>query len=312
MPRPDLSAQINTAPLTIATVAQRLGVAASTIRTWERRYGLGPTQREPGKRRRYNQEEFHQLEQMVRLVQSGVFPSDAAKTIKSSREIISESDEVITVDTILEAARNHDFDVLQRDFDVLIARDGLLHTWSDYICPALRNTYYPAGGDMPGYSSRAMITHAALAEVFQVAKQASEHAVGLPHACPTLIVSDAAHELRAHVVGAALQWEGVPARIVPVLAPAGNPEVCPHDVAEAIKEYRESLGAHTLILIGSLATDVEIIKAVDDQASNLILVGNNCPISATPRAMRFRTLPACVEETVELARNCNMGSCKTD
>src|SRR5690606_32988819 len=31
-----------TAPLTVAGVARTLGVAASTLRTWDRRYGLGP------------------------------------------------------------------------------------------------------------------------------------------------------------------------------------------------------------------------------------------------------------------------------
>ncbi|WP_418607771.1 MerR family transcriptional regulator [Georgenia sp. SUBG003] len=36
------------APLTVAAVAGRLGVAASTLRTWDRRYGLGPSAHEAG------------------------------------------------------------------------------------------------------------------------------------------------------------------------------------------------------------------------------------------------------------------------
>ena len=36
---------------TVSSVADELGVSASTLRTWERRYGLGPTGRQAGARR---------------------------------------------------------------------------------------------------------------------------------------------------------------------------------------------------------------------------------------------------------------------
>ena len=35
---------------TVSSVSDELGVSASTLRTWERRYGLGPAQREAGAR----------------------------------------------------------------------------------------------------------------------------------------------------------------------------------------------------------------------------------------------------------------------
>ena len=305
MPRPDLSAHMNPAPLTIATVAQRLGVSASTIRTWERRYGLGP-KREPGKRRRYNEIELKRLERMVRLVRSGVFPSDAAQAIKSSDEVLTDSESAITVESILDTARRGDFNSLQRNLDVLISRDGLLHTWHEYIGPAMRGTYYPPKGDKLGIAPRSLITQATLYAVYQVAKQAPEHSAGFPDACPVLIVCDAAHELRAHIVGVALEWEGVPARIVPVTAPAEGPDICPQDVSEAIKEYRDSFGAHVLILIGLLSSDEKVIEGVDDGGSNLILVGRHCPLESAPGATRLRTLTACVEEAVDSARNCSI------
>ena len=34
--------------LTVAAVARRLGVAPATLRTWDRRYGLGPTEHSTG------------------------------------------------------------------------------------------------------------------------------------------------------------------------------------------------------------------------------------------------------------------------
>ncbi|MSZ90543.1 MAG: MerR family transcriptional regulator, partial [Actinobacteria bacterium] len=39
--------------LTVAAVARRIGVAPATLRTWDRRYGLGPTLHEAGSHRRY-------------------------------------------------------------------------------------------------------------------------------------------------------------------------------------------------------------------------------------------------------------------
>jgi DNA-binding transcriptional MerR regulator len=39
--------------LSVAAVARRLGVAPATLRTWDRRYGLGPSEHEAGAHRRY-------------------------------------------------------------------------------------------------------------------------------------------------------------------------------------------------------------------------------------------------------------------
>ena len=38
--------------LPVAAVARRLGVAPATLRTWDRRYGLGPSVHAPGAHRR--------------------------------------------------------------------------------------------------------------------------------------------------------------------------------------------------------------------------------------------------------------------
>jgi MerR family transcriptional regulator, light-induced transcriptional regulator len=65
--------------LTVAAVARRLGVAPATLRTWDRRYGLGPSAHEVGAHRRYSPLDIARLEHMRRLVISGVPPADAAR-----------------------------------------------------------------------------------------------------------------------------------------------------------------------------------------------------------------------------------------
>lgn len=65
--------------LTVAAVARRLGVAPATLRTWDRRYGLGPSQHSAGAHRRYSPDDVARLERMRRLVLSGAPPAEAAR-----------------------------------------------------------------------------------------------------------------------------------------------------------------------------------------------------------------------------------------
>ncbi|WP_425954990.1 MerR family transcriptional regulator [Xylanimonas sp. McL0601] len=65
--------------LAVAAVARRLGVAPATLRTWDRRYGLGPSGRTAGSHRRYTPEDVARLLVMRRLTIEGVAPVDAAR-----------------------------------------------------------------------------------------------------------------------------------------------------------------------------------------------------------------------------------------
>ena len=63
----------------VGTVARRLGVAPSTLRTWNRRYGIGARELSPGKHRRYTAEDITRLEHMQKLILRGAAPADAAR-----------------------------------------------------------------------------------------------------------------------------------------------------------------------------------------------------------------------------------------
>jgi MerR family transcriptional regulator, light-induced transcriptional regulator len=78
-PGADLAPEPPEARLTVAAVARRLGVAPATLRTWDRRYGLGPTLHSAGSHRRYSRSDIARLETMRRLVLDGVPPADAAR-----------------------------------------------------------------------------------------------------------------------------------------------------------------------------------------------------------------------------------------
>lgn len=65
--------------LTVAAVARRLGVAPATLRTWDRRYGLGPSEHTAGAHRRYSSADLARLVVMRRLTLEGVSPAEAAQ-----------------------------------------------------------------------------------------------------------------------------------------------------------------------------------------------------------------------------------------
>jgi MerR family transcriptional regulator, light-induced transcriptional regulator len=65
--------------LTVAAAARRLGVAPDTLRTWARRYGIGPNEHTPGRHRRYSPDDIARLELMRRALVRGVSPGEAAR-----------------------------------------------------------------------------------------------------------------------------------------------------------------------------------------------------------------------------------------
>ncbi len=73
--------------LTVAAVARRLGVAPSTLRTWDRRYGLGPSGHTAGSHRRYSADDLARLVVMRRLTVEGVPSGEAAQIARSGADI---------------------------------------------------------------------------------------------------------------------------------------------------------------------------------------------------------------------------------
>ncbi|MFD9305352.1 MerR family transcriptional regulator [Streptomyces sp. NPDC060048] len=73
-------------PVALATgaVARRLGVSPTTLRSWERRYAIGPARREEGRHRRWTHADIARLELMCRLTAQGVPPSEAARVARGT------------------------------------------------------------------------------------------------------------------------------------------------------------------------------------------------------------------------------------
>lgn len=130
--------------LTVAAVARRVGVAPATLRTWDRRYGLGPSKHKAGAHRRYQASDLAKLMLMRRLITTGVAPSDAAEKAKlhkgkltvqvSECEFVSRED---LVKAIYNAAKKFDTAYIESELAKDLAMFGVIRTWSEVISPVL-------------------------------------------------------------------------------------------------------------------------------------------------------------------------------
>ncbi len=130
--------------LTVAAVARRIGVAPATLRTWDRRYGLGPSEHEEGEHRRYCPNDLAKLTMMRRLIVAGVTPADAAeqakvcKTAVPLKKIVKEfevREEV--VDALYKALQGFDRAFVETTLVHEIETYGVEGAWSDVIVPTL-------------------------------------------------------------------------------------------------------------------------------------------------------------------------------
>ncbi|MDT7651340.1 MAG: MerR family transcriptional regulator, light-induced transcriptional regulator [Pseudonocardiales bacterium] len=126
-------------------VARRLGIAPATLRSWHRRYGLGPPADHPGGHRRYSESDVAVLETMSRLVSQGVAAPAAAAIARERRnepartrgEDPAEPIPAAATRRLLQAALRLDTDALCEALTSAFARHGVEAAWNDLCVPAL-------------------------------------------------------------------------------------------------------------------------------------------------------------------------------
>ena len=130
--------------LTVSAVARRLGVAPATLRTWDRRYGIGPSSHEAGEHRRYCPCDLSKLMLMRRLISAGVSPSDAAERAKQDsgkvalssivRDIEVREDVVAAIDRAFQV---FDLNFIEESLRFELKERGAEITWDEIIVPTL-------------------------------------------------------------------------------------------------------------------------------------------------------------------------------
>ncbi|MGA1159333.1 MAG: MerR family transcriptional regulator [Candidatus Nanopelagicaceae bacterium] len=202
--------------LTVAAVARRLGVAPATLRTWDRRYGLGPSEHSSGEHRRYNAKDLARLTLMRKLVISGVSPAEAASRALSFEGSISDGSRAVEreikvreelVETLYRAAQAYDRSFVEELLRTEIASSGITTTWNEVIVPLLIML-----GDEWADQGTGIETEHLVSEIIKRLLHANHENVTNPvNARPVLLacIGEEMHSLPLHALAAALSERNV-------------------------------------------------------------------------------------------------------
>ena len=129
---------------TVSAVARQLAIAPSTLRTWDRRYGLGPSVHQAGTHRKYSALDLSKLTLMRRLIVSGLSPVDAAgAALKFIGEVLppkiykTESSKEDLVALLYRAANALELDMLEERILAEIKEHGISIVWESVLSPLL-------------------------------------------------------------------------------------------------------------------------------------------------------------------------------
>lgn len=200
--------------LTVAAVARRLGVAPATLRTWDRRYDLGPSSHEAGEHRKYCAADVARLMMMRRLISAGVSPADAAEQAKKSkgtvklekivREFEVREDVVAGINRALQA---FDLAFVEETLRSELDEHGVEIAWHEIIVPTL----IAIGESWEETGQGIEIEHAfseTLKKVFRERSTACEAPVN-GHPVVIAAVGEEQHSLPLHALEAALCELGI-------------------------------------------------------------------------------------------------------
>jgi MerR family transcriptional regulator, light-induced transcriptional regulator len=128
--------------LRIGQLASRVGVSATLLRAWERRYGLLQPVRTEGGYRLYSAEDEARVHSMLALITDGVAPQQAARRVMSDTApaVVARADDASPArDLVLLAAALERFDDVAANaiFDELLARYTVRTALSAVVVPYL-------------------------------------------------------------------------------------------------------------------------------------------------------------------------------
>jgi len=137
----------------VGAVSTQLDIARPTLRTWDRRYGLGPSLRTAGGHRRYTETDVARVQLMNKLLDSGVAAAQAAHLARTADEASLTDGSApaaparaavhvrrrasSTVSALVRATLALQPDELSRAFAVQLQRRGAVQAWDQVFSPFL-------------------------------------------------------------------------------------------------------------------------------------------------------------------------------
>lgn len=274
---------------TAGEVARRLGVPLATLRSWNRRYGIGPGDHEPGRHRRYTEADIAVLDRMLRLIAGGMRPASAAALAASNHRVdrLWADPPVLTerlVDDVLAAAHEMDPVVLSHRLDRVLVEHGVVPSWERLLVPVLTRL-----GEQIGDSTQCIEVEHLLSWTILASLHRAAPPVG-PDGHPVLLACAPGerHILPLEALCAALAERGVHASMLGADVPVGSLVAA----ADRIRPLAIVLWAHTPATAAPTAllalrgcTDLPVAAgpgwAADGLPAGVLLVGSLSEALAT-------------------------------
>lgn len=211
-----------------ASVARRMGVSPATLRSWSRRYGIGPAGHDPGRHRRYTATDVAELDAIRRLVDSGVVLNAAAEMVRSQRRAgphptgplptasVRPAAAASPVEALVAAATRLDSVAATEIVTAGLDERGVLATWEQLGLPAL-DGLDPLVADDGGCADSQLLLSWVLASCLRRLGAPPD----APGDRPVLLAcaADEHHTLGFDVLHAALAERRVPVRMLGATVP---------------------------------------------------------------------------------------------
>jgi len=298
----------------VGAVATRLGIAGPTLRTWDRRYGLGPSRRTDGGHRRYTDTDVARLALMSRLTDEGVPAAQAAivALTRDAHELQPRSRRIPSPvaqwpsrgasdssEALVRAAADLDAATLSRVSAQVLQRNGVVTGWTHVLVPALREIGRRWSAGELGIEVEHLMSERLGAELRAVIRARRVHRVA---AAKVLMASaeDEQHQLPLLALEAALAER----RISSVTLGARTP---PGPLAAAV-ERRTPTAVFVWATMPRTNADVVALAAVGGLGPQHVLLGgpgwDGVTIDADPGIMsRVFDLAAAVARIEALVRH---------
>jgi DNA-binding transcriptional MerR regulator len=115
---------------TISDVSQITGVASTTLRAWERRYGLVKPERKAKGHRVYTQDNITEIQQIVAWLDRGVAIRNIPALLKNDEEANTERDDLLEQDNQWQSTQH----------ELFTAISSLHHRHADQLCDKLNKS----------------------------------------------------------------------------------------------------------------------------------------------------------------------------
>jgi DNA-binding transcriptional MerR regulator len=266
----------------VRVVADRVGMPIATLRSWNQRYGVGPSTHSPGRHRLYSEIDIAVVQQMQKLIHEGASPSSAARAA-----IDSVPPGRTDADSLLAAAMALDSFAANLLLDRYLRHLGVVDTWNQLIRP----TFAAIEAIQAGGNGCIDVEHALS---WAVSRSLQRLPLLAPDASASIILTCTAgetHTLALEALRGALGERGRAALMlgadVPLTAMSDAIERSEHPVTVTLW----SQAAHT--------ADPRTVKAVLAAGADAVIAGPGWRSTRLPRAvLRVDNLGDAVEHFV--------------